>query len=89
MASNKIEKVAVSSAAEMDQAVTGYLAQGFTVANRTTTSVTLQKRKEFSVLWAVLGFLICLLPLLIYLVVYATRPDVEIVEIFVVSDAEL
>lgn len=83
MASNKISKVTVASVAEMDQTITGYLAQGFVVANKTSTSATLQKKKEFSVLWAVVGFLLCLLPLLIYLIVYATKPDIEIVEITV------
>lgn len=83
MASSKIQKVTVSTVSEMDQAITGYLAQGYTVASRTPESVTLQKKKEFSVLWGVLGFLICILPLLVYLIVYATRPDFEIVEIMV------
>lgn len=81
--SSKIHKVTVSSVAEMDQAITGYLAQGFTVANKTASSATLQKKKEFSVLWAVIGFLLCLLPLLIYLIVYATKPDYEVIEIVV------
>ena len=78
-----IKKVTVSSAGEIDAAVTSYLAQGFVVANRTATTVTLQKRKEFKMLWAVIGFLLCLLPLLIYLISYSMQPDVEIVEISV------
>jgi hypothetical protein len=53
----------------------GYIAQGFSVANKTPNSVTLVKRKEFSILWAVIGFLVCLLPLLIYLIVYASESD--------------
>lgn len=69
----------------MEAAVLTYLAKGFVVANKTKTSATLQKKKEFSVLWGVIGFLLCLLPLLIYLVVYASKPDVEIVEISVVG----
>ena len=48
-------------------------------------SATLQKRKEFSVLWAVIGFLLCLLPFLIYLMVYASKPDFEVLEITVMS----
>lgn len=65
----------VNSQQEMESAIQGYIAQGFNVANRTPTSVTLVKRKEFSVLWAVIGFIICLLPLLIYLIVYAAQSD--------------
>lgn len=83
MASNNISKVTVATAAEMDQIITGYLAQGFVVANKTATSATLQKRKEFSVLWAVVGLILCVLPLFIYLIIYATKSDIEIVEIMV------
>ena len=76
-----IKKVYVASSAEIDSAVTGYLAQGFIVANRTPASVTLQKRKEFKMMWAVIGFLLCVLPLLIYLIAYSMQDDVDIVEI--------
>ncbi len=38
------------------------------------------KKKEFSVLWAVIGLLICIIPLLIYLLIYATESD-KVVEI--------
>ena len=41
----------------MESMINGYIAHGFIVANRTPTSVTLSKRKEFSVLWAVIGFI--------------------------------
>lgn len=65
----------VNTTQEMESMIQGYIAQGFNIANRTPTSVTLIKRKEFSVLWAVIGFLVCLLPLLIYLIVYAAQSD--------------
>ncbi len=61
--------------------MTSYFAQGFVVANKTANSVTLQKRKEFKVLWAVVGFFLCVLPLIVYVIVYATQADVELVEI--------
>ena len=83
MGAPSISKVYVSSPQELDSTITGYLAQGYTVANRSSDSATMQKKKEFSVLWAVVGFLVCVLPLLIYLIVYATQPDVSIVEITV------
>lgn len=82
--SSKTQKLTVATVAEMEQALTGYLAQGFTIVNKTPTSTTLQKKKEFSALWAVIGFLFCVLPLVIYLIVYSSKPDVEIVEIVVV-----
>ena len=80
-----VSKVQVPTTEEMESATLTYLAKGFVVANKTRTSVTLQKKKEFSTLWAVIGFLLCLLPLLIYLVVYSSKPDVEIVEISVIG----
>ena len=67
------------SAQDLETMTMGYIAQGFSVANKTPTSVTLIKRKEFSILWAVIGFIICLLPLLIYLIVYASQSDQMVV----------
>lgn len=80
-----INRVQVPTTEEMEAAILSYLAKGFVVANKTKSSATLQKKKEFSVMWAVIGFVACMLPLLIYLIVYATKPDVEIVEISVVT----
>jgi hypothetical protein len=60
---------------QLTQTINMYVMQGFVVASREPDSVTLVKRKEFSVLWAVIGFFFCLLPLLIYLIVYATQQD--------------
>jgi hypothetical protein len=60
---------------QLTQTINMYVMQGFVVASRERDSVTLVKRKEFSVLWAVIGFFFCLLPLLIYLIVYATQQD--------------
>jgi ABC-type Fe3+ transport system permease subunit len=80
-----ISKVSVSTTQELESTIMSYLAQGYTVGNRTQRSATLQKKKEFSVLWAVIGFLVCVLPLLIYLIVYATKPDMMIVEISVTN----
>lgn len=80
-----ISKVQVPTTEDMEAAILTYLAKGFVVANKTKTSATLQKKKEFSALWAVIGFLLCLLPLIIYIIVYVSKPDVEIVEITVVA----
>jgi hypothetical protein len=52
-----------------------YVMGGFVVASREANCVTLVKRKEFSIVWAVVGFFLCVLPLLIYLVVYAFEQD--------------
>jgi hypothetical protein len=81
-----LQQLQVPDAAAMEQAITSYIAQGFTVQSRTETSVTLFKKKEFSVLWAVVGLLLCLLPLLVYLIVYATQRD-QMVQIVMASPA--
>ena len=62
MAQPRIQKYMVPTAEALDQSLTSYLAQGFIVANRSATSVTLQKKKEFKVVWAIIGFVLCLLP---------------------------
>jgi hypothetical protein len=64
---------------DLETMTMSYIAQGFSVANKTPSQVTLIKRKEFSVLWAVIGFLVCVLPLLIYLIIYATESDQMVV----------
>jgi hypothetical protein len=75
-----VSQVHVNDQIQMNAAINGYVAQGFVVANQTPYSTTMIKRKQFSALWAVIGFLLCLLPLLIYLVVYAAQSD-QMVEI--------
>ena len=87
MGQPRIQRVTVASVADMEQAITSYIAQGFIVANKSSTGATLQKKKEFKIVWAVVGFFLCFLPLIIYLILYATQPDVEIVEIQVVPAA--
>jgi hypothetical protein len=81
-----VQQIQVPDVGSMEQAITSYIAQGFTVQARTENSATLFKKKEFSVLWAVVGLVLCLLPLLIYLIVYATQKD-EMVQIVVVGTA--
>jgi hypothetical protein len=76
--------VQVPDRGSLDGAITSYIAQGFTVQNRGEDFAVMFKKKEFSVLWAVVGLLLCLLPLLVYLIVYATQKD-QLVEIRVAA----
>lgn len=76
----KATHVQVPDRGAMDSAITSYIAQGFLVQNRGEDFAILFKKKEFSVLWAIVGLVLCLLPLLVYLIVYATQKD-ELVEI--------
>ncbi len=78
MAAN-VQQINVASQDELESAIMSYIAQGFAVSNRSAESVTLFKKKEFNVLWAVIGFFLCLLPLLVYSIVYATQSDEMIV----------
>src|SRR2546428_14182248 len=59
----------------METAIAAYIAQGFVVSNRTPVGATMFKKKEFQIVWAAVGFFLCLLPLLIYLIVYASHID--------------
>lgn len=79
-----VQQVQVPDLGALEQAVTSYIAQGFTVQARTENSATMFKKKEFSVLWGVIGLVLCLLPLLVYLIVYATQKD-QMVQIVVVG----
>ena len=65
---------------EIDIAVSSYVVQGYVLANKTAVSATMVKKKEFSALWAVIGLILCVIPLLIYLIVYAGETD-KVVEI--------
>jgi hypothetical protein len=79
-----VKQISVGSPQELESTITGYIAQGFVVSSRTPESVTLFKKKEFNILWAVIGFFLCLLPLLVYCVVYATQSD-EMVTVAIVK----
>jgi hypothetical protein len=69
----------VPTTEQMQQAVMSYVAQGFVVSTQTADTTTMFKKKEFNILWAVIGFFLCLLPLLIYCIVYATQKDQMVV----------
>jgi hypothetical protein len=75
-----VRVVEVDSASDLDNAIRAWIAQGYVLANKSSASATMIKRKEFSTLWAVIGFLVCVIPLLIYCIVYAASSD-HVVEI--------
>jgi hypothetical protein len=74
-----VATVIVPTMEQMQQAVMSYVAQGFVVSTQTADTTTMFKKKEFNILWAVIGFFLCLLPLLIYCIVYATQKDQMVV----------
>ena len=79
-----VKVIQVSNQGQMENAVRSYIAQGFVIANQTTTSTTMMKKKEFSVLWAIVGLVLCILPLLAYLIIYSVQSD-QMVEIRLVT----
>jgi hypothetical protein len=83
-----VHQVSVFSEAQLESTIGSYIAQGYAVANRTPRSVTMLKRKEFNVVWAIVGFFLCLIPLLIYAIVYSTQSD-QMVEIRIIDAAAL
>jgi hypothetical protein len=74
------EVIQVSSQEELSRTTAIYVSQGFQVLVQSPTSVSLIKRKEFNIVYAVLGFLLCTIPLFIYLIYYANQKD-RVVEI--------
>lgn len=73
--------ITVSSRTQLDNSISQYIAKGFTVANRSERSVTMQKPKQFSIPIALIGLLFFVAPLVIYAVFYAMKPAAEVVEI--------
>jgi hypothetical protein len=82
----KVQNFPVYSEAQMAQAITSYIAQGYVLSNRTPTGATLFKKKEFSILWLVIGLILCLIPLIIYLIIYASESD-KMVQIYLADAA--
>jgi hypothetical protein len=68
-------ELVVQGELQLTETINAYVMQGYSVVSRDATSVTMRKPKEFNVIWAVVGFFLCLLPLLVYLVVYAMQQD--------------
>jgi hypothetical protein len=86
VAAAAVRRVTVTEPEQMQAQIMQLVAEGYTVANQSNRSVTLVKRKQFSIPLMLLGLLLCVLPLLIYLVVYALQRD-QIIEIHLVEDA--
>jgi hypothetical protein len=59
----------------MEVVISSFVTQGYVLANKTLTSATMIKTKQFNIIWAIIGFFFCLLPLIVYLIVYAGEKD--------------
>ncbi len=59
----------------LQQEITKYVRKGFHVVSQTETTAQLVKPKNFSLLWALLWFLLFGIGLIIYLIWYWSRRD--------------
>lgn len=84
MATGAIQRITVHEPEQMQMRITQFVAQGFVVANQSNRSVTLIKRKQFSIPLLVIGLLLCVIPLFIYLIVYSLQKD-QIIEIVLIE----
>ena len=79
-----MQRVSVPSAEALQTTITGYIGRGYVVQQQGEDFAVLFKAKNFEIVWAILGFLFCLIPLLVYLIVYSLQTD-ELVEIRVMA----
>jgi len=78
------KRVTVASKDQLENAISQYVGEGYLVANRTEKSATLHKPKKFNIVIGIIGFLCCVVGLIVYAIIYAMQPEVEIVEITIV-----
>jgi len=64
-----------SSVGDLQQAIRGYVSDGYMVVSQTPDTAQLVRPKRFSFLWALLWFLFCGVGIVVYLVHYAARRD--------------
>lgn len=76
----KNQMVYVADVSELECKIPEYISKGYLVANRNTESVILTKRKQFSMLMAIIGFFLAVFPLIIYIIIYMCQSD-KMVEI--------
>jgi hypothetical protein len=65
----------VPSAEALHHAIRDLVGQGFIIRASTPYDAHLYKAKRFQPIWAVIGVALCILPLLIYLLVYLVQQD--------------
>ena len=71
----KSKMVYVANVGELEDKIPKYISDGYIVANRNADSVIMTKKKQFSILMAVIGFFLAVLPLVIYIIIYMCQSD--------------
>jgi hypothetical protein len=70
-----VHSITVTDSVQMDRAIASYIQQGYNLANRSERYATLVKRKQFSILWLVIGIITLTVVLWIYIIVYLFQSD--------------
>jgi hypothetical protein len=65
---------------EMQSTMTAYIAQGYTVMMQTETSIIMVKKKELNMVWMIVGFFLCVIPMVYELIRYSRDED-KVIEI--------
>ncbi|MEV4422671.1 DUF2510 domain-containing protein [Patulibacter sp. NPDC049589] len=73
--SARTSQLTVASPAELENAITSYIVQGYAVEQRTGGGATLRRPKQLNVPIVVISAVLCIIPLVIYLIVYALQSD--------------
>ena len=79
-----VKTVPVGDPSAFEAAIAGYSARGFLLVSKTDTTALLRKPKQFNVLLALLGALLCLVGFIVYVIYFAAQQD-EVVEIRLVD----
>lgn len=79
--------VTVAGEAELEALIAAHAARGYELVARTPGSATLVKRKRFSLFWLVVGLILCVVPLVAYLALYAIQSD-QVVRIVIAGSSE-
>jgi hypothetical protein len=79
-----VRTVAVGDPLAFEAAIAEHSARGFFLVSRTDTTALLRKPKQFNVLLAILGALLCLVGFIVYVIYYAAQQD-EVVEVRLVD----
>ena len=70
-----MDTVTVPNQNDLETAINSYVAQGYTVSNKTASTAVLIKKKHFSIGIGIVGFLLCVIGLIVYAVVYSMQKD--------------
>ena len=74
--------ITVDSTDDMETVIANYAMKGFSITSKTSKRAVLYKKKEFSMLMAVIGFVMCVIGLVIYAILFSLKDD-EVIEVVV------